>query len=170
MQLTRRLVLAAQKGEPNSHEAHRRLILGAGRLLMEAILVSKKQAAAVGDALAQGKRSRRTSLPYRLRFYPELSKIPLDDRDDALSDAKVRAMRSAPVIVASFLFPSLFVAMYFSREPGSDWLGPFMTALVVLTSIWGVVFRWCVRRKLLHSDWRPRPTALSELVRTPSDN
>lgn len=104
-------------------------------------MVSRKQAEAVGDALAQGNRSRAKITPYRFRFYPELEKIPADDRDDALNDAKSRAVHSVPVIAASSLFLLLFVAMYFSHEPGSDWVGSFVTAFVALTSILGVVFR-----------------------------
>jgi hypothetical protein len=136
-----------------------------GAVLREAIVVSKKQARAVGDALTQGNRDRITSMPYQFHFFPELEKIPSADRDDALSDSKRRAFRSVPVIVACCLFPLSFGAMYLSYEPGSDWVGPFITAFVALTSICGAVFRWRVRRELLHSEWRPRSTPLSKVMR-----
>ena len=132
-------------------------------------MVSKKQAEAIGEALAQGNRNRQKSPPYQLRLYPELEKIPLNDRDSALSDAKSRAYRSAPVIVASLLIPAVFVAMYFSYEPESPWIGPFLTAVAAASSVWGFAFRWCVRRRLLRSDWRPSSKLLSEVARASSD-
>ena len=47
-------------------------------------MVSKKQAAALGDALIQGNLSRRQPPPYPLRLFPELERIPPDDREIAL--------------------------------------------------------------------------------------
>ena len=132
-------------------------------------MVSKKQAAAIGEALAQGNRSRPQGPPYRLRFYPELEKIPPDDREVALKDAKSCALRSIPVIATSCLVLLLFAAMYFSYEPGSDWVGPAVTGIAGAGSLWGFAFRWRVRRALLHSTWRPRSSSLSEVLRTSSD-
>lgn len=132
-------------------------------------MVSRKQAAAIGDALAQGNRSRPQRPPYHIRLFPELEKIPPDDRNAALKDAKRYARRSIPVIATSCLILLLLAAMYFSYEPGSNWVGPFMTGVAAIASLWGVVFRWRVRRELLHSPWRPRPLQLSDLVRASSD-
>lgn len=132
-------------------------------------MVSKKQAAAIGEALAQGNRSRPQRPPYRMRFYPELEKILPDDREIALKDAKKRALRSIPVVATSCLVALLFAAMYFSYEPGSDWVGSSMTGIAGIASLWGVAFRWRVRRELLHSSWRPRSPLLPEVVRTSSD-
>jgi len=116
----------------------------------------------MGDALAQGNRRRRPS--YQIRLYPELQKIPADDRDEALNDARKRALRSIPVIAASCTVPLLFAAMYWSYEPGADRVGPFLTGVAAVTSLLGVVFRWRVRRALLRSVWRPRLSPLSEAV------
>lgn len=132
-------------------------------------MVSKKQAAAIGDALAQGNRSRPQRPPYRMRFYPELEKIPSDDRDVALKDAKRRALRSISVVATSCLFLLLLVAMYFFYEPGSGWVGSSMTGAAAITSLWGAAFRWRVRRELLHSPWRPRSSPLSEIACTSLD-
>jgi len=132
-------------------------------------MVSKKQAAAVGEALAEGNRSRPQAQPYLMRFYPELEKVPPDGREVALKDAKKRALRSIPVIATSFLVVLVFAAMYFSYEPGSDWVGPAMTGIAGIASLWGFAFRWRVRRELLHSPWRPHSSSLSEVLRTLSD-
>lgn len=132
-------------------------------------MVSRKQAEAIGEALAHGNRNRTKSKPYQFRLYPELEKIPVIDRDVALSDAKRRAYRRLPVLAATCLFPLLFAATYFSYEPGSNWIGPFLTGLAATASIWGGAFRWCVRRSLLHSDWRPASTPLSAAMRSSSD-
>ena len=124
-------------------------------------MLDKKQAAAMGEALAQGNRSRARQPSYLFRLYPELEKIPAENRDVALRQAKGRAFRSLPVIVTSGVFLLLFTAMYYSYEPGSGWAGPFLTGLAASTSTWGLVFRWRVRRELLHSDWRGRLPRLS---------
>jgi hypothetical protein len=132
-------------------------------------MVSKKQAAAIGEALAQGNRSRPQGPSYHMRFYPELEKIPPDDRDVALKDAKKCALRSIPVVATSCLVLLLFAAICFSYEPGSDWLGPAITGIAGIASLWGFAFRWRVRRALLHSRWRPRSSPLSEVLHTSSD-
>jgi hypothetical protein len=44
-------------------------------------VVSKKQAQAVGDALAQESHSRTQPRPFGMRLDPELEKIPARDRD-----------------------------------------------------------------------------------------
>ena len=132
-------------------------------------MVSKKQAAAIGEALAQGNRNRPQGPLYRMRFYPELEKIPPDDREIALKNAKKRALRSIPVVATSCLLWLLGAAMYFSYEPGSDWVGPSMTGIAGMASLWGFAFRWRVRRALLHSPWRPRSSPFSGIVCASSD-
>jgi len=124
-------------------------------------MLDKKQAAAMGEVLAQGHRSRARHPSYLSRLYPEIEKIRPEDRDVALAQAKRRAFRSLPVILTSGLFLLLFAAMYYSYEPGSGWVGPFLTGIAAVTSTLGFVFRWRVRRELLHSRWRGRPSALS---------
>ena len=163
------IALPLQEEEQGQRHFCLQLSFDVRRLVGYVIVVSKKQAEAIGDALAQGHRSGPQRLPYRMRFFPELERIPADDRDVALNDAKRRALRSIPVIATSFLYVLLFAAVYYSHEPGSGWIGSFITAFVAVTSICGVVFRWRVRRELLRSSWRPRVSPLSAAVSTTSD-
>ena len=132
-------------------------------------MVSKKQSAAIGEALAQGNRSRPQRPPNLMRFYPELEKIPPGDREVALKVAKRYAFRSIPVIATSCLAMVLFAAMYFSYEPGGNFVGSAMTGIAGIASFWGFVFRWRVRRALLHSPWRLRMSSLLEVSHTLSD-
>ena len=130
---------------------------------------SKKQAAAIGDALAHGNRTRARQRPYRFRFYPELERIPTDDRDVALKDAQGRALRSWPIALLLCFFSGLFVLFYLSWEPGSLGVEQFSGIVAFVATLSGWVFRSRVRVELRRSAWRPRSPSLEEFLITSSD-
>ena len=133
------------------------------------IVTSKKHTAAIGDAIAHGNRTRPRQSPYQFRLYPELEKVPSEDREVALKDAKKRALRSWPIAVVGCLIAGLFVLLILSWEPESSAFEQVSAILAFMASLSGLVYRSCVRAELRRSAWRPRSLSLEELLSASSD-
>ena len=132
-------------------------------------MTSKKQAAAIGDAIAHGNRTRPRQLAYQFRLYPELEKIPSEDREVALKDAKRRSLRSWPIALVGCLIVGLVVLLILSWEPEFSGIGQFSVIVTFMATLSGWVFRSRVRTELRRSVWRPRSPSLEELLSTSSD-
>jgi hypothetical protein len=138
-------------------------------LVRSDIVTSKKQAAAIGDAIAHGNRTRPRQLPYQFRLYPELEKIPSEDREVALKDAKRRALRSWPMALVGCVNVGLVVLLILSWESESSGIEQVSVIVAFMTTLSGWVFRSRVRAELRRSAWRPRSPSLEELLSASSD-
>jgi hypothetical protein len=132
-------------------------------------VTTKKQAAAIGEAIAHGNRRRPRQLSYQFRLYPELEKIPSEDREVALKDAKMRALRSWPVALVGCSIVALIGLLILSWQPESNGTGQLSVIVTLFATLSGWVFRSRVRAELRRSAWRPRSPSLEELLSASSD-
>lgn len=133
-------------------------------------MVSKKQAAAIGEALAHGNRKQSRQRPYRFRLYPELERIPEVDRDIALQDAQWHTVRSWPIAVLACCLTGFLAFIWLAWESESPDISQLTTIGVFIVSFTGWVFRTWVRKELRRSAWRlPSPSLELPSDREPNE-
>lgn len=118
--------------------------------------ISKKQATVAAEALMHGRTKQLERRDPRLSWYPELQRIPLPERTEALKDARRGAWRSWIAVVLVCTYLALFVAWVLTRKAGLAEYDDLGAASILALTVSTMIHQWRVRRELRMSDWYRR--------------